>query len=155
MTIVLTGLFEQDFWLEASFFFYYAKPKAPRIPGSSEAGIVPVPTKCELDQLEKDTNPKVWWIREKMLFCLQWGSKRCFVLMLQSHTTHVEAWRREHSQPQKTDSSNGLTSEGLKKWGWSHSVCCHWSWCDWALQSLFRCLIISQPSAMLSLIIMV
>lgn len=55
---VLTGLCEQDFWLEANFFFN-AKPKAPRIHASSEASIVSIPAKCELDQLEKDTNPKV------------------------------------------------------------------------------------------------
>lgn len=66
--------------------------------------------------------------------------------MLQSHPTYVKAWSREPSQTQRTDSSNGLTSEGLKKWGWSHNVWYHWSCWDWALQSLFRCLIFPRCS---------
>lgn len=149
MTVVPTCLFEQGFWLEANF-LYYAKPKAPRIPASSGVGIVSIPTKWELDQMGKDTNPKAWWIREKILFCVQWGST-----ILSSCCGLIKPmWKPEGGN---ILSPRELTSHQIRlKWphirmmwikpGWSQSVWYHCSCRDWALQSLFGCLIFPRCS---------
>lgn len=87
------------------------------IPASSGAGMVPIPTKHEMDLLEKDTKPQGWWMRDRSLLCIQ-RDNHCFVFMLWSCTTHVQAWRKANPQPQNTDSSNSPTSEGLKAQCW-------------------------------------
>lgn len=51
--------------------FFGIKTKAPMILASSGAGIVPIPTMCEMDLLEKDTKPQGWWMRERILFWVQ------------------------------------------------------------------------------------
>ena len=115
--------------------FFGIKTKAPMIPASSGGGIVPIPTKHEMDLLEKDTKPKGWWMRERILFCVQ---RDTTVLSLCCGLVQPMCKPEGRSIPSLRELTVQIAScqRAWKKWGWSHRVWYYWSCSDWALQSL-------------------